>query len=130
MLKRTLILSLIAILALPVNAGAATWMAMSMADGDEFAPTLDSSADLHAGHQHAMNMGNNQSSDSAAQQKHDQHDAEDCDEHCLFCSSHCSSSGIASTATDFDSQRNLQACVVTGFKLTREYLLYRSPIHA
>ena len=124
LLKRPLIMSLIVLLALPLNAGAATWMAMSMAETGEVTEVLDFSDSLHNDHQQHMSMGSNQSLDS-----NHEHDSEDCDEHCMSCSSHCYNSSITSAVADFQNQRSLHAGTILGVKLTREYLLYRPPIH-
>jgi len=127
LLKRPLIMSLIVLLALPLNAGAATWMAMSMAESGEVTEVLDSSNSLHHDHQQHMNMGSKQSLDS---ESNHEHDSEDCDEHCMSCSSHCYSSSITSAVVDFQNQRSLHASTTPGVTLNREYLLYRPPIHA
>ena len=127
LLKRPLIMSLIVLLALPLNAGAATWMAMSMAESGEVTEVLDSSDSLQHDHQQHMSMGSNQSLDS---ESNHEHDSEDCDEHCMSCSSHCYSSSITSDVAVFHNQRSLHASKTTGVILTREYLLYRPPIHA
>ena len=127
MLKKPLIMSLIVLLALPLNAGAATWMAMSMAESGQVAEMLDSSDSLYHNHQQQMGFGSNLSLDSDSNHEHD---SEDCDEHCMSCSSHCYSSSITSAVADFQNQRSLHTCTLSGVKLTREYLLYRPPIHA
>ena len=127
MFKHPLIVSLIVLLALPLNAGAATWMAMSMAESGEVTEVLDSSDSLHHDHQQHMSMGGNHSLDIDSNHEHD---SEDCDEHCMSCSSHCYSSSITSAVADFQNQRSLHASKIFGVKLTREYLLYRPPIHA
>jgi hypothetical protein len=127
MLKRPLILSLIVLLALPLNAGAATWMAMSMTESGEAVELLEYSDNLHHEHQQHMSMGSNHSLDSDSNHEHD---SEDCDEHCMSCSSHCYGSSITSAVADFQNQRSLHASTISGVKLTREYLLYRPPIHA
>ena len=119
-------MSLILLLALPLNAGAASWMAMSMADTDQAIKSLDTSMSPHHEH-HSMSSDHIQSMDVAAEHEHD---SGDCDEHCMSCSSHCSGSGIASSGADFQNLGNPLASTVTGFKLTREYLLLRPPIHA
>jgi len=126
-LKRPLIMSLIVLLALPLNAGAATWMAMSMAETGEVTEVLDSSDSLHHDHQQHMNMGSKQSLDS---ESNHEHDSEDCEEHCMSCSSHCYSSSITSDVANYRNQRSLQASATPGTTLTRKYLLYRPPIHA
>ena len=74
MLKRPLIMSLIVLLALPLNAGAATWMAMSMAESGEVTEVLDSSDSLHHDHQQHMNMGSNHSLDIDSNHEHDSED--------------------------------------------------------
>jgi hypothetical protein len=127
LLKRPLIMSLVVLLALPLNTGAATWMAMSMAESGEVTEVLDSSDSLQHDHQQHMSMGSNQSLDS---ESNHEHDSEDCDEHCMSCSSHCYSSSITSDVAVFHNQRSLHASKTTGVILTREYLLYRPPIHA
>ena len=119
-------MSLVVLLALPLNAGAATWMAMSMAESGEVTEVLDSSASPQHDHQHHMSMGSNQSHDSDSDHEHD---SEDCDEHCMSCSSHCYSSSITSDVADYQNLRSRHASTTLGVTLTREYLLYRPPIH-
>lgn len=115
---------LIVLVAAPLDAAAASWMAMGMeaqtsADMTAEASSLqDKGAIGHQSHQHAM-PGNDAAS---------HHDADNCDEHCMNCSSHCFSSvAVASSALELDGEDQRLGNLISR-ALHRAYLLYRPPI--
>jgi len=125
MIKRYIATALILILLAPLNAGASAWMAdsSSMVDVDEMAMTQM----LMMGHDHEVMMSAGQQ--QAMMDAHD-HGPDDCDDYCMSCSNHCSSTAIipsSSSTIEFDRRFNR---TLTGGTLSRAYLLYRPPIFA
>ena len=124
MIKRYVATTLVLIMLAPLNAGASAWMAesSSMVDADQMAMTQM----IAMGHDHkAMSAGQKQ----AMMDAHD-HGPEDCDDYCMNCSNHCSSTAIIPYASNtFELDRRFNR-ILTGNTLSRAYLLYRPPIFA
>lgn len=79
------------------------------------------------GHDHAAMMDSRQK--QAMMDAHD-HGPEDCDDYCMNCSNHCSSTVIiSSSSSSFALDRKFNR-TITGNTLSRTYLLYRPPISA
>lgn len=121
MIKRYIVTVLVLLMLAPVNAGAAAWMT-------ESAPAADAMAQMHmAGHDHEAMMDS--SAKQAMMDAHD-HSSEDCDDYCMNCSNHCSSTAITpSSSSTFEVDRKFHR-THTGNTFSRAYLLYRPPISA
>lgn len=125
MIKRYIVTALVLLMLAPVNVGAAAWMveSSSVVKPDEMAM-----AEMHmTGHDHAAMM------DSSAKQSmmaaHD-HGSQDCDDYCMNCSNHCSSTAIIpSSSSTFERDRKFNR-TISGNTFSRAYLLYRPPIFA
>lgn len=61
---------------------------------------------------------------------HSGHDSKDCENHCMTCANHCSSSGIISAATEVQRAVQLLIGIRPGNTLIRSNLIYRPPINA
>ena len=120
MLKNTLVSLLIVLLAAPLDAGAAAWMAMSMDQPDQPAMTMQD------GSVHRMAMA--EAVDSAAAPLAHDHDEVDCEEHCLSCHNHCSSAAIVSSSQDSLVPAHLHTGFRSAAALNRIDLLFRPPI--
>lgn len=125
MIKRYIVTALVLIMFAPLNVGASAWMdeSSSVVDADETAM-----AQMHmAGHDHEAMMGSAQQ--QVMMDVHD-HSAEDCDDYCMNCSNHCSSTAIIPTLSHvFELDRKFTR-TLTGNTFSRAYLLYRPPISA
>lgn len=125
MIKRYIVTVLVLLMLTPVNAGASAWMAESSSGvgADEMAM-----AEMHmAGHDHEAMMAS-----PAKQSMMDAHDhgSKDCDDYCMNCSNHCSSTAITSSSNStFERDRKFNR-TITGNTFSRAYLLYRPPIFA
>lgn len=125
MIKRYIAAALVLIMLAPLNAGAAAWMAesSSVVDADEMAMTQM----LKLGHDHAAMMDSSQK--QSMMDAHD-HGSEDCDDYCMNCSNHCSSTAIIpSSSSSFALDRKFSR-TIAGNTFSRAYLLYRPPISA
>ncbi|MDA0281612.1 MAG: hypothetical protein O3C29_14455 [Proteobacteria bacterium] len=125
MIKRYIVTALVLLMLAPVNAGASAWMAES-APG--VGPDKMAMAEMHmAGHDHKAMMDS-----SAKQSMMDAHDhgSEDCDDYCMNCSNHCSSTAITpSSGSTFERDRKFNR-TITGNIFSRSSKLYRPPIFA
>ena len=125
MTKRYIITALILVMLAPLNAGASPWMAQSSSDpgaGEMAMPQMGM-----AGHDHGALMSSGQQ--QTMMDAHD-HSAEDCDDYCMNCSNHCSSTAILTSPNDtFELDRGFHK-TFTVETLRRAYLLYRPPIRA
>lgn len=127
MIRKLIVTVLMMIFVVPVNAVAAASMAVSISTvlhGDS--PALET---LHARHsEHAMTVTSTGSGTDMII-AHD-HNVEDCDDYCMSCSNHCSSSGIVSSSKNsFERDREFED-FATAHTLSRAYLLFRPPIRA
>lgn len=108
---------LILLVAAPLDSAVASWMALGMEA--HIATGMAAMSGDSVAHQHAVPG----TGDSAAH-----HDAENCDEHCMNCSSHCFSSVvIASSALEFHADGQHPGSL-SSQALYRAYLLFRPPI--
>lgn len=125
MINKLVISVLIVLLSIPPSAGTTAWMAMSMSDSG---PASASLMPMDAMHQHHMpSAASGQASAEDPGQAHDHREA-DCEEHCMSCSSHCSSTAIVSSSRYyFDPVQHL-AGTLTGATSNRHELLFRPPI--
>ena len=116
MIKRYIVSVLVLLMLTPVNAGASAWMAESSSGvgADEMAM-----AEMHmAGHDHEAMMD-----------AHD-HGSKDCNDYCMNCSNHCSSTAITPfSRSTFERDRKFNR-TITGNTFSRAYLLYRPPMFA
>ena len=127
MLQKSLSIVLTILLLAPLNSGAAAWMAMSMSDSDLSVST----AQAHQHHDSHMNHGLQQHGDDHAHSMHgEDHNADDCEEHCMSCSNHCSSLALVSNHYSAFNQVRLQTTVAGGLVSNHSDLLYRPPIRA
>jgi hypothetical protein len=123
MIKRYILSFLILIMLAPLNVGASAWVAQSFSavDADETLVTQ-----MHAvGHDHQAMTSSGQT--QSMMDAHN-HSAEDCDDYCMTCSNHSSSSAVTSfsnTTLELDRKFSLSSASYT---LSRAYLLYRPPI--
>jgi len=80
-----------------------------------------------AGHPlHAVEMS---SPGHAMMAAHD-HDAAECDEYCMNCSSHCYTTAIVSSGSSSPHSASLSTGLESGDTADRAYLLFRPPIRA
>ena len=132
--RKAIAFVLVALLIAPLNAGAASWMALSMVESqaehsqqaDVAAETdlVSSNHEMHmAAHHHKMKEGLHDS-------QHGNHDAEDCEEHCLSCSNHCSSLGIVADQSQRFDLASHQSGLETNPTSSHSDLLLRPPISA
>jgi hypothetical protein len=120
-----MITALVLIMFAPLNVGASAWMAesSSVVDPDEIVMTQM----FMTGHDHEAMMDSPQK--QSMMDAHD-HGSEDCDDYCMNCSSHCSSTAIIpSSSSPFELDRKFDR-IITGNTFSRAYLLYRPPIFA
>ncbi|MBL4574185.1 MAG: hypothetical protein JKY86_14120 [Gammaproteobacteria bacterium] len=122
---RYIITALVLLMLAPVNAGASAWMVDS-SSVVEAGETV--TAEMHmTGHEHEANMGSSQK--QSMMDAHD-HGSEDCDDYCMNCSNHYSSTAITpSLSSTFETDRKFDR-TITGTTLNRAYLLFRPPIPA
>jgi hypothetical protein len=134
MLQKSLAIILAVLLFAPLNSGAAAWMSMSMADSN--AATTAMGVDEHTRPDHhagAASSGNHHQSHSmhgGAHNEHDEHSEEDCEEHCMSCSNHCSSLAVVSSQSRRYGQVRLLAATTAGLTSAHPELLFRPPIRA
>ena len=118
---------LVLLLVAPLNASAASWMAMSMSSSDhhmQLASLSDVDHDIHSLHPHIDSHG-----DPKSAQPHE-HDAADCEEHCASCTNHCSSLGIVTTTQGrIDTEVGVTGMLI-GAPSNHFELLFRPPIPA
>ena len=122
MIKRYIVTALVLLMLAPVNAGASAWMAdsSSVVETEETAMVEM----LMTGHDHEAMMDSSQK--QTMMDGHD-HGADDCDDYCMNCSNHCSSTAIIpSSNSTFELDRKFNR-TITGNTLNRAYLLYRPP---
>lgn len=134
MLQKSLALLLAVSLFAPLNSGAAAWMSMSMADYDGAISAIGVREHGSPGHQSgAASSANHHQSHSmhgAAHDEHDGHSKEDCEEHCMSCSNHCSSLAVVSNQSERYGQVRFLATATAGLTSTHPELLFRPPIRA
>lgn len=120
--RRLIATLLMLILIAPINAVAAASMVVTISAEQGMTSAHQLS---HAGHGgHAMHAPEQLSSMSAT---HD-HNADDCDDYCMSCSNHCSSSAIVSSSKNtFELDREFEY-PASAHTLSRAYLLFRPPI--
>lgn len=124
MLRKLIVTVLMLILTAPINAVASASMAISIAAYHDAMPTQQLVHGSHASHDAAIASQNK--TKSAA---HD-HSDEDCDDYCMSCSNHCSSSAIVTSSKhDFELEREFED-LASAHTLSRAYLLFRPPIRA
>lgn len=136
MIKTVLTSLLVLILASPLNAGVATWMAMSMDESSMDESSMDESGQagmtdpsLHLSHNaHSASMDRDAAAESGAA-AHD-HDSADCEEYCASCSNHCSSTAIVSSQSNLFARDQLAARFFPGVTLHRHDTPFRPPIRA
>ncbi|PCI76999.1 MAG: hypothetical protein COB20_09310 [SAR86 cluster bacterium] len=125
MIKRYIITALVLIVLAPLNAGAAAWMTQSPTVGDTGEMPM-AQMDM-AGHDHESMMSSGQK--QLMMDAHD-HGSDDCDDYCMNCSNHCSSTAILSSSNDiFELDREFHK-TLAGDTSNRAYLLFRPPIRA
>ena len=143
-MKNAIISLLVLLLAAPLNASAASWMAMSMGNSDHHmqhashgdsdhthhvdqrVEPFPSSLDVQSSHTNDS-LGSHSDPQSA---QHHEHDAADCEEHCASCTNHCSSLGIVTTTQDrIDTEGNVTGMLI-GTPSNHFELLFRPPINA
>jgi hypothetical protein len=125
MIKRYLVTALVILMLAPLNAGAAAWMAESPSVADDGEMTM--SQMVMTGHDHEAMMSSHQK--QSMMDAHD-HGSEDCEDYCMNCSNHCSSTAlIPSSGNIFELDRKFNR-TITGNTLSRAYLLFRPPISA
>jgi hypothetical protein len=126
-MRKALISLLVLLLVAPLNASAASWMAMSMSHSDlhqQHAVSED------AGHNHHKAGSQMATHDDAQSGQHHEHTAADCEEHCASCTNHCSSLGIVTSAEGLiDTERSVVG-MLFGAPSNRFELLFRPPILA
>ena len=131
MLQKSLTLKLAVSLFAPLNSGAAAWMSMSMADSNAAITAMGvhehTSPDHHAG---AAFSADHHQSDSMHGGAHDNHSVEDCREHCISCSNHCSSLAVDSSQSKRYGQIRLLAATTAELTSAHPDLLFRPPIRA
>lgn len=136
--QKVISLLLALVLVAPVNAGAATWMALSMnstinsVDASVITATasstqhmVDDSHDHHSSHAHTTHMAH----DLEQIDQNHEHDDEDCNEHCVSCANHCSSLGILSDNFMLSDLTKQSQRFESGNLNSFSDLLYRPPIH-
>ncbi|MCB1666280.1 MAG: hypothetical protein KDI28_10895 [Pseudomonadales bacterium] len=131
MSRKFLSIALTLLLSLPLNAWSASWMAGAAAESSEalavhhqMVMSHDRQAHDNTAHHAMMDASSLPESIADAHS----HAADNCDEQCMNCVSHCFSSGIAS---EFSSVLNSVYHVPqtsAGLPLERAFLLYRPPI--
>ena len=134
MLRKSLAIILAVSLFAPLNSGAAAWMSMSMADSNAAITAMGvhehTSPDHHAGAASSGNHHQSHSMHGGASDEHDGHSEEDCEEHCMSCSNHCSSLAVVSNQSKRYGQVRFLATGSAGLTSTHSELLFRPPIHA
>ena len=137
MLQKSLAIILAASLFAPLNSGAAAWMSMSMADSDAAISASGvhshGSPDHHSGAASSADHHQPHAMHAEAQDGHEGHDGhseEDCEEHCMSCSNHCSSLAVVSNQSKRFGQVRLLAAATAGLTSTLPELLFRPPIRA
>ena len=129
MLQKSLALVLTCLLLAPLNSGAAAWMAMSMSEGDLSSPAAEGHH-IHDSHEtRDARHGGDHHAHSMPVEDHD-HSEEDCEEHCMSCSNHCSSLAIVSNHVEGFQQSVQQLAVADGLVSNHSELLFRPPIRA
>ena len=125
MINKLVISVLVMLLSFPLSAGTTAWMAMSMSDS---VPASENPMSMDAIHHHHMpSAETGQAPAEDPGQAHDHHES-DCGDHCMSCSSHCSSTAIVSSSRYyFDPVQHL-AGTLTGATSNRHELLFRPPI--
>ena len=124
MLKSSLIVVLSLVVGLPSSIAAESWMALSMVEMEHESTQSMTMHDSH-GEQHTVSaMGH---SSTHAVDAHE-HDKADCDEYCMSCSSHCSSSAIISNELIMLEQNIKQLIAHSASIAARAKRLYRPPI--
>lgn len=111
------------LISLPLNAGAAAWMAMSMDNSSQHSITMDSA---HKDHMESTDTKSIEFMDIPHSQNHDE---SDCEEHCLSCSNHCSTTVIGPSSQDqFDLKRLLDGVLPGVTLISRLDTPFRPPI--
>ena len=141
--QKVISLLLALVLVAPVNAGAATWMALSMnstinsVDASVTTDTASSTQhmvdDSHAhqsSHAHMTHVAHDlQQMDHQSHEHDGKHNEEDCNEHCISCANHCSSLGILSDNFMLSDLTKQSQRFESGNLNSFSDLLYRPPIH-
>lgn len=134
MLQKSLAIILAVLLFAPLNSGAAAWMSMSMADSNAAITAMGvdehTRPDHHAGAASSGNHHQSHSMHGGAHNEHDEHSEEDCEEHCMSCSNHCSSLAVVSSQSRRYGQVRLLAATTAGLTSAHPELLFRPPIRA
>ena len=137
MLHKSLAIIVAVSLFAPLNSGAAAWMSMSMADSNAAITAMGvhehTRPDHHAGAASSADHHQSHSMHGGAHDEHDEHDGhsqEDCEEHCMSCSNHCSSLAVVSSQSKRYGQVRLLAATTAGLTSTHPELLFRPPIRA
>jgi len=125
MIKQTIVTVLILVLLAPLNAGASAWMSQSssMTNDVELAMSPMHMPD----HDHETMLRT--AGKPSTMDTHD-HSPEDCDEYCMNCVNHCSSTAISSSLIEIFELNHEFETTITSDILSRAYLLYRPPIRA
>ncbi len=138
--QKAISLLLALVLVAPVNAGAATWMALSMSStmnsmdmmdtSDLTHHLVDDSHQHHSSHAHMTHMAHDLEQMDHQSHEHDgKHSEEDCNEHCVSCANHCSSLGILSDNFILSDLTKQSQRFESGNLNSFSDLLYRPPIH-
>ena len=144
-MKKALISLLVALLVAPLNASAASWMAMSMSNSDHHLqhehsfhgdthhnghgvdPFLETHDFLDIPETHNALLTFESHGDPQSAQHHE-HNAADCEEHCASCTNHCSSLGIVTTTQGrIDTEADVTG-MLSGTPSNYFELLFRPPI--
>lgn len=123
--KRYIVTALVFVMLAPLNVVASAWMTQS---SSVIAADETAMAQEHMmGHDHEAMTSSGQK--QAMMDAHE-HDAEDCDDYCMNCSSHCSSTAIPTSANDIIELDQKFNKILSGETSSRSYLLFRPPIRS
>lgn len=129
MFRKQIVTLLLLLLIAPVNSVAAASMAVSVTVAHGAMAMEKAAGDSHAMHEMTVEMA---APDMLVAHNLDSHNhsPEDCDDYCMSCSNHCSSSAIVSSSKNsFELDREF-AELTSAHTLSRAYLLFRPPIRA
>lgn len=129
---KTISLLLAIVLLVPANAGAATWMALSMSAMNTM-ESVDHSTDsvmTDHGMHHSQHADHQSHQHGERQHGGDQHGGEDCNDHCVSCANHCSSMAIPFDNFMLSDLSKQSQRFEPGNLNSFSDLLFRPPIHA
>lgn len=123
--RRLLIVALILTVLAPPGVGLVGMQGIpSVAISGEGMPMLQPSGDDA---RRSMHIAGAAGHDNAMMEAHD-HSAAECDEYCMNCSSHCTSTAIVSSGSIFLAPASQPHRFASGTTADRAFLLFRPPI--